>query len=66
MKNILLKIARWINKKYGVKVKLEDRFSFRGKLYCIVDITLKQEIGCLDELTITSHDVSVVQKNRIN
>ena len=59
MKKILVKFANWINKKYRTEIELSDIFTYRGRKYYVVNCTLKQEIGCLDELQIIAHEVLI-------
>lgn len=59
MKKILVKFANWINKKYRTEIELSDVFTYRGHKYYIVNCSLKQEIGCIDELQIIAHKMLI-------
>ena len=56
MKRLLLKMARWINKKYGLTVEMGDSFRFNSRLYNIVKVENKVEKDGLGELTMTCYD----------
>jgi hypothetical protein len=60
MKRLLLKIARWINKKYGYVIDTGDKFKFNSKTYNIVKIENKVKNDALGELVITSYDFSQI------
>ena len=53
MRKILLKLANRIYKKYGFQEIREGQlFVFKDDIYSVVKTTLKQEVACLDELTV--------------
>lgn len=55
MKNILLKLATWINNRYGIDMDISSMVHFQGEKYAIVSISVVKEIGCVDVLEITSY-----------
>lgn len=56
MRKILLKLANRIYKKYGFQEIREGQlFVFKDDIYSVVKTTLKQEVACLDELTVKLH-----------
>ena len=55
-RKILLKLANRIYKKYGFQEIREGQlFVFKDDIYSVVKTTLKQEVACLDELTVKLH-----------
>jgi hypothetical protein len=56
MRKILLKLANRIYKKYGFQEIREGQlFVFKDDIYRVVKTTLKQDVGCIDELTVKLH-----------
>ena len=51
-----MKLANRIYKKYGFQEIREGQlFVFKDDIYSVVKTTLKQEVACLDELTVKLH-----------
>lgn len=56
IRKLLLKIANKIYNKYSFQeIKEGQLLVFKDDLYRVVKTTLKQEVGCVDELTIKLH-----------
>lgn len=56
IRKLLLKIANKIYNKYSFQeIKEGQLLVFKDDLYSVVKTTLKQEVGCVDELTIKLH-----------
>lgn len=56
MRKILLKLANKIYNKYAFQEIREGQlFVFKDDLYKVVRTTLKQDVGCEDELTVKLH-----------
>lgn len=56
MKNLLLKIADWINQRYGVKIGLMTKFYFQGRLYKVVAIENRVSVNAKSILNIETED----------
>ena len=56
LRKLLLKIANKIYKKYSFQeIKEGQAFIFKNDIYRVVKTTLKQEVGCFDEVTVKLH-----------
>ncbi|MCB2308998.1 hypothetical protein LGL08_20050 [Clostridium estertheticum] len=53
MKSILLKLAHWINNKYGtIEIEAFDIIKYNHREYGINKLHQSQQIGCIDTLEI--------------
>ena len=65
LRKLLLKIANKIYKKYSFQeIKEGQAFIFKNDIYRVVKTTLKQEVGCFDELTVKLHKYETSDKLR--
>lgn len=55
MKSLLIKLSKWINKKYGVYPEVNDLISFQGLEFRVVNTAITREAGCVDTITITAY-----------
>lgn len=63
IKRILLRIAYWINKKYGtIEIKFGDLFKFNGKYYIIDKTELIEEIGKLEVIKIKASSYDALSR----
>lgn len=61
MRKILLKLANKIYNKYAFKeIREGQSFVFKDDIYRVVKTTLKQEVACMDELTVKLHKVQTL------
>lgn len=63
MKGFLLKIARKINKKYGIVIDVGDSIYFNGKMYKFVKSEYRRDLNGSNELTITFRDFTPLYHN---
>ena len=58
MKQILLKIAYWINKHYHtIEIKNTDIIKYEKHYYSINELSVELEIGCCDVLKIEAFGI---------
>lgn len=56
MRKFLLKLANRIYNKYGFQeIREGQKFVFKNDIYRVIEITLKEEAACVEELTVKLH-----------
>lgn len=62
LRRLLLKIANKIYSKYAFQeIREGQKFVFKDDIYRVVKTTLKQDVACIDELTVKLHKQQSLQ-----